>query len=67
MPNFNGLELAQRFRKYNKSVKILLVTALLVKENLDYDRLKEAGIDMVIEKPFRLQDLRPIINGILTR
>lgn len=65
MPDINGLELAKRMRLYNKTVKIILVTSFLVEENLDYDEAKEAGIDIVLEKPFHLKDLRPLIKEIL--
>lgn len=65
MPDINGLELARRLRKYNDKVKIILVTSFLVEENLDYLKVKEAGIDIVLEKPFHLKDLRPLIKEIL--
>ncbi|MGD9533862.1 MAG: response regulator [Candidatus Nitrosocosmicus sp.] len=66
MPDINGLELARRLRKFNDKVKIILVTAFLVEENLDPDEAKEAGVDIVLEKPFHFKDLKPIIKEILT-
>ncbi|HET6589692.1 MAG TPA: response regulator [Candidatus Nitrosocosmicus sp.] len=66
MPGIDGLELAKRVRKYNNSVKILLVTAFLVEENLDHDKVMESGIDTVLEKPFHFKDLRPMIKEFLT-
>lgn len=65
MPCLDRLELAKRLRLYNKTVKIVLVTAILAEENLDDKKLKEVGIDGVYEKPFHLKDLRPIIKKIL--
>jgi DNA-binding response OmpR family regulator len=65
MPGLDGLDLARRLREFNKTVKILLVTAFLVEENLDYDEAIEAGIDLVLEKPFHFKDLKPIIEKIL--
>ena len=65
MPGLDGLELVRRLRKYNKTVKILLVTAYLIEENLDYEMAKRAGIDIVLEKPFHFKELRPMINEIL--
>ena len=65
MPDMNGLELAQRLREYNKNIKILLITGFLVAEKIDTNMIKEAGIDMVIEKPFHFKDLRPMIKEIL--
>lgn len=66
MPGIDGLELARRVRKYNNNVKILLVTAFLVEENLDEDEIKEAGTDTVLEKPFHFKDLKPILEEFLT-
>ena len=34
-------------------------------ENLSIITLKEAGIDIVLEKPFHFKDLRPLIREIL--
>ena len=66
MPGLDGIELAKRMRLYKKTVKILLVTAFLVEQNLDDYEVKEAGISMVLEKPFHLKVLKPIIKEILT-
>lgn len=65
MPDLNGLELSRRLHQYNKTVKVLLVTAFLVEENVDYDEAKEAGISMVLEKPFHFKELKPIVEEIL--
>jgi DNA-binding response OmpR family regulator len=65
MPSLGGIDFAKRIREYNKSVKILLITNFLIESNLDYDEVKQAGIDMVFEKPFHFKDLRLIIKEIL--
>ena len=65
MPKLDGLELTRRLRKYNKTVKILLVTGYLVEENIDYDQAKEAGIDVILEKPFHFKELVPAIKELL--
>ena len=43
MPGICGLELTRRLRKYNKTIKVLLITAYLAEENINYDAVKEAG------------------------
>jgi DNA-binding response OmpR family regulator len=65
MPGLGGLELSKELRKYNKNVKVLLITGYLVEESIDYEEMKEAGIDMVLEKPFHFKQLTPILEEIL--
>ena len=65
MPGIDGIEFSKKIRKYSKTVKILLITNFLVEENLDYNKVKEAGIDSVLEKPFHTKDLSPMISEIL--
>src|ERR1044071_1019785 len=65
MPGIDGIEFSKRIRKYNKTVKILLITNFLVEENLDNEMVKEAGIDIVHEKPFHPKDVSPMIKEIL--
>lgn len=64
MPCIDGLEFTRRIRQYSKTIKVVLVTAFLTDENLEHAEIKESGIDTVIEKPFRLKDLEPIIKEI---
>ena len=65
MPGIDGIEFSKKIRKYNKTIKILLITNFLVEENLDDKMVKEAGIDSVLEKPFHPKDLSPMISEIL--
>ena len=65
MSGLDGLELTRRLRKYNKTIKVLLITACLAEENIDFDAVKEAGIYAIIEKPFHLKELKPLIKEIL--
>ena len=67
MPGLGGLELSKELRKYNKNVKVLLITGYLVEESIDYEEMKEAGIDMVLEKPFHFKQLTPILEKILAK
>lgn len=64
MPSIDGLEFTRRIRQYSKTIKVVLVTAFLTNENLEHAEIKESRIDTVIEKPFRLKDLEPIIKEI---
>ncbi len=65
MPKLDGIKLTKRLRKYNKTVKILLVTGFLAEEDIDYEQAKREGIDMVLEKPFHIKELIPTIKEIL--
>jgi DNA-binding response OmpR family regulator len=65
MPSMGGIDFAKRIREHNKSVKILLITNFLIESNLDYHEVKQAGIDMVFEKPLHFKDLMSIIKEIL--
>lgn len=65
MPGLDGLELSKELRKYNKNIKVLLITAYLAEENIDYNAVKEAEVYAIIEKPFHFKQLKPLIKEIL--
>ena len=62
MPGMSGLELANKVREINNTVKIFLITAFAT-EDLEY-RLdfKAAKIDRIIQKPLKFSKLKEIIK-----
>ncbi len=65
MPGLDGLEFTRRLRKYNKTVKVLLITGFLAEENIDHEATKRIGISAVLEKPFHVKDFGRKIKEIL--
>lgn len=59
MPGLDGLELASRIRAEDSEVPIILVTGC--PEGLDPDRIREQGIDRMLEKPFSCEQLASAI------
>ena len=64
MPNLDGIQFAKKIREYNTTVKILLMTAYVVDGAVRKDLLQDALLVDVIEKPFRLKDLKPRIEEL---
>ena len=65
MPGMNGIELANRIREINGTVKIFMVTAFDttdLESKPDYIRAK---IEMIIQKPIKLSQLRKIVEQFL--
>ena len=65
MPGLDGLELARRLRKYNKTIKVILVSGFLMEENIDNETVKDVGISAMLEKPFHFKEINPLIKEIL--
>ena len=62
MPSMCDLDLADKVRELNKSVKIFLITAFDIDE-LDSNKVyQSAKIDRIIQKPIKLAVLRKIID-----
>lgn len=62
MPGINGIELANKIRLLNSSVKIFLITAFDV---LDLEKevvFKSADISKILQKPIKLATLKTIIE-----
>ncbi len=67
MPGISGIDLANKIRKLNSKVKILLITAFPV-NNVDNDmKIKEAHIDKIIQKPIKLSKLKEIVNHCMIK
>ena len=57
MPNLDGIKLAKKIRKYNTTVKILLITAFCNDESFKEEIYQEARVSDVIQKPVNLENL----------
>ena len=64
MPNLDGLQFAKRIREYNATVKILLITGYFVDKPFWIEVFQEADISDIIEKPFKLKELKPRIEEL---
>ena len=62
MPSLDGLQLAKKIREYNETVKILLITGYFVDKPFLIEVFEEADISDIIEKPFKLKELKPRIE-----
>jgi two-component system cell cycle response regulator CpdR len=62
MPGMNGIELANKIREVNKTVKIFLVTAFATEDLENRRDFKAAKVDRIIQKPLKLSKLKEIIK-----
>lgn len=63
LPGFNGWELLNLFRKENKTVPIIALSAMTPKELNKKSKL--AGFNACISKPFEILELRDLILSFL--
>lgn len=66
MPGLDGYQLCSRIRgdQENKNVRILLISGAIGQKEIS--RIKEAGADDHLEKPFNNKALKEKIEGLLT-
>ena len=67
MPDRNGIELAKRIRQINSEIKIFLVTAFDISDLENDSDYKGARIDMLLQKPIHLSNLREMIKSALKK
>ncbi len=62
MPGISGLELTGRLKKVAPEIPVILITGwgMAINES----RLKEAGVDFILHKPFRLEQLSELISKV---
>ena len=65
MPGMNGIELANKIRELNSSVKIFLITAFDIADIQDNESYKQAKIDKIVQKPLKLSLLKKIIESAI--
>ena len=63
MPAMNGLEAIHQIRKYNQTIPIIAMTALIIPG--DKERTLEAGANQYLTKPLNLHTLFNNINSLL--
>lgn len=61
MPGISGWEVAEKIRAINKNVKIGFITGWNIRG--ERERLEKLGIDFVITKPFKIEDIISAISG----
>ena len=62
IPGMNGIELANKIRELDSSVKIFLITAFDIADIQDNESYKQAKIDKIVQKPLKLSLLKKIIE-----
>jgi len=65
MPGISGWEVARRVKEKNPKTPVMLVSGWGAQ--IDPARVREAGIDLVLNKPFHLDDVRRSISEVLSR
>lgn len=63
MPGMDGLEFVREVRKLDPAVPIIMMTAF--PDPSLADRAKEAGVGLVIVKPFELQFVVQLVAGVI--
>ena len=63
MPEISGWIVAQRIKEINPETPVILMTGWNME--IDDQTLKENGVDQVINKPFKIDRILPVIKGIL--
>ena len=64
MPALSGIQLARKVKEVNPNVKVLLLTALGIRDNEVYD-VSSTNIDGFIQKPVGIRELTDKILSIL--
>ena len=59
LPDLDGLELTRRLRRFDRSIRILVVSALRARA-----RASQAGADRFLSKPVRMADLLSTVQEL---
>ncbi|MCI0532115.1 MAG: response regulator, partial [candidate division Zixibacteria bacterium] len=62
MPDISGFEIASQVKKIKPDMPVILITGW--GSNFDEAQLKQAGVDYLLAKPFRLEQLQEVIGKI---
>jgi len=62
MPRMSGRELASRIKAISPETPVILITGWGVA--VDEDKMKRSGIDYILRKPFRLEQLSELISKV---
>ena len=64
MPGMSGLQVAEEIKKIERNAPVVLITGS--NEQLEPYELEKSGIDVVINKPFRLDEVSRLLQGLST-
>ena len=62
MPDYDGFYGLEKIKQFDPNARIIMVTADLTQET--HDRLVSLGANMIIHKPFEIEEILMIINRI---
>ncbi|UCD94460.1 MAG: response regulator, partial [Candidatus Zixiibacteriota bacterium] len=62
MPGMSGWELASRIKSISSRTPVIIITGWGV--SIDEEKMKRAGVDFVLHKPFRLEQLSDLISKV---
>jgi len=62
LPGLSGIELLERIRKKDSTVRVIIITGC--PDPLNGDRLRELDIEALVEKPFSFSDIDGIIKHL---
>lgn len=62
MPNYDGFYGLEKIKQFDPNARIIMVTADLTQET--HDRLVSLGANMIIHKPFEIEEILMFINRI---
>jgi PAS domain S-box-containing protein len=60
MPGMSGWQLAKKIKKLSPNTPVAIITGWGLRP--DRQRMKRAGVDLFIAKPFRLKDIRKLVT-----
>jgi CheY-like chemotaxis protein len=65
MPDLSGWEVAREVKKLRPDMPVILITGW--GQNQDEEKLKESGVDRVVTKPFRIEQLMKTVEDLLSK
>jgi len=62
MPDYDGFYGLEKIKQFDPNARVIMVTADLTQET--HDRLMSLGANMIIHKPFEIEEILTMINRI---
>src|SRR3989338_7320817 len=62
MPDYDGFYGLEKIKKFDPNARVIMITADLTQET--HDRLVSLGANMIIHKPFEIEEILTMINRI---
>ena len=63
MPDYDGFYGLEKIKQFDPNARVIMVTADVTRET--HDRLVSLGANMIIHKPFEIEEILMIINRII--